>query len=864
MDDSQILCSANSTVEIPNKFVIKTSPISNDEHQGCPNNYFICKDLSCVLHSKVYNGVEDCLDGSDETVFASLCWLKQIHPNYASKNQMPGNVSECNICHAANCSCAMHYFQCESGGCTLWGRVCDTMFDCSDSSDERSCLEVKSPPTYIQLSHDLHPATSVRDKNNLTFYCENSRISIPVTWLNDGIPDCDVITSRLVVRNHGLVHDMKWDRHIEDENIHVPIKKFDQQNLLFCSDRRHHTFPFLALCQFDYDHNRDIKYCRSGEHLRYCADIQCQGRYKCPGSYCLSISRLCDSVMDCPHGEDEMNCHNCTVHCPGMIRCKTGHCIHPRQLCDGQSDCPGNDEDESLCDTVLCPKECSCVGQSMSCNTSSLELLVGDMKHVKLFDSFVLPTMSNTGHLYFVNASHGKIQLIDVNHVGNMQSVVILDLSFNEINIINDEAFINMIMLKRLLLSNNMIHTLPPRFTGAKQSLHLIDLAFNYISEYNVKALYNQQHLAINLSSNKLDTIDFAEVTEDNLVMERQLDVRGNTILNVKNFIFVLHRLDMYVDSDYFQCAWNKSVRNTTIDRQSTCSLAMQTNFKHKPLLYTIGSIAIIINSILLVTNSRSIKFTSTGMISLNNLYIVNVLMGVSELMMVSKDDVFVIGTAAETRGGKHVWCLVAGFLQYASVGMVLPLCTVHMYGMYCCSVQWIALKAGKLILLVSVSWVITAIFGLISVIYDLGKDVQSLEIVISPSCSYYLSGYSIVMTISLYLQLLVLLPTVISLLYFTIKLHILTLRVKAELESSGGKKIGKNQTVLLYNTILLVIVPFSFAVLQLACVSIGLAETTSDNESALILIGTILPIFALITPIGLFLLKIKHYIWKE
>ena len=346
----------------------------------------------------------------------------------------------------------------------------------------------------------------------------------------------------LVRRITDKIYHIKWQRYVEDEAL--DIEGVTEDNILFCNERRHHTFPLLALCLYDYDRNGDIRYCRSGEHLRYCADIQCQGRYKCPGSYCLSISRLCDSIMDCPHGEDEMNCHNGILHCPRMIRCESGHCIHPSQLCDGQSDCPGNGEDERLCDTILCPDGCSCFGQSLECNISSLELLVGDMKHVRLFDISVIPHMANTGHLYCINASYGHLQIIDADQVKNLESVVVLDLSFNDIEIITEEAFTNMKMLTILLLSNNKIQTLPIGFTGVKQTLNLIDLSFNYIPTFNMKGLYHQeQQLMISLSSNEIRSLDFTEVTQNNLKLERQLKHQRKFHFRSEKFCFRLRRL---------------------------------------------------------------------------------------------------------------------------------------------------------------------------------------------------------------------------------------------------------------------------------------------------------------------------------
>ena len=76
VDDTLSVCTLSKKVtHFPNKLLIKTSPLIRVMHQQCTNNYFVCKDLTCVLYSYVHNGKADCLDGSDETGFANVCWL---------------------------------------------------------------------------------------------------------------------------------------------------------------------------------------------------------------------------------------------------------------------------------------------------------------------------------------------------------------------------------------------------------------------------------------------------------------------------------------------------------------------------------------------------------------------------------------------------------------------------------------------------------------------------------------------------------------------------------------------------------------------------------------------------------------------
>ena len=47
---------------------------------------------------------------------------------------------------------------------------------------------------------------------------------------------------------------------------------------------------------------------------------------------------MCDSMVDCPGGEDEEGCQNTPLSCPGMFRCSDFRCIPQELLCDGTVD----------------------------------------------------------------------------------------------------------------------------------------------------------------------------------------------------------------------------------------------------------------------------------------------------------------------------------------------------------------------------------------------------------------------------------------------------------------------------------------------------------------------------------------------
>ena len=138
------------------------------------------------------------------------------------------------------------------------------------------------------------------------------------------------------------------------------------QGTLPCRPGHPRCFPLHALCVYDIDEYGHQRYCRNGAHLHNCESIGCPTKYKCPGSYCIPVKRVCDGVGDCPGLEDEVSCYNTTLNCPGLFRCRSGLCLDQSEVCDGHQDCDYG-EDENDCHIATCHDGCKCQGVAMFC-----------------------------------------------------------------------------------------------------------------------------------------------------------------------------------------------------------------------------------------------------------------------------------------------------------------------------------------------------------------------------------------------------------------------------------------------------------------------------------------------------------------
>lgn len=132
---------------------------------------------------------------------------------------------------------------------------------------------------------------------------------------------------------------------------HCEITQFEC-HLSSISGSSKHCVPRTSHC----DHKID---CPEGED-----EMNCDGGYniECPrdkipcddGSKCINLEQKCDLYFDCPDMSDELKCfdpENCDED--NEFQCNSGKCIVSSKRCDFHNDCP-DESDEQNCDSVTC------------------------------------------------------------------------------------------------------------------------------------------------------------------------------------------------------------------------------------------------------------------------------------------------------------------------------------------------------------------------------------------------------------------------------------------------------------------------------------------------------------------------------
>ncbi len=483
---------------------------------SCESNQFTCDNGTCILDIYQCDGIFHCQDGRDEIGCQQICHTKQ--GNYINDN------SFCTaLCQAPACVCDGMLFQCRKGGCVPWSHVCDCQRHCRDGSDEQFCL-LCHRGTNLHYSSENGPNDVTRQKEQVTFVCGDKRM-VPLDWVGDQVRDC-----------HGTS---------DDELMYHMFLSTRKSNFTGCPSGGTtcmagfgKCFPVEATCAFEADKHGKTKYCPNGAHFLSCDMVDCQSRYKCPQSYCIEIHMVCDGKFDCPNGEDEgIFCERPT--CPGMLRCsESSVCVHAKHVMDGTTHCVVSADDERVYPRV-CEPLCKCHGMVKDCSFGRVEINV-TTTHLEPWAVIILQNnilksvprgyLSNT--LLVLDLSFNQIsqllrgefkQLYNLhelrlqdNLIGFIQSLTFFGLSSlqtlvltsNRISILSTNSFLGLDNLAVLHLDNNVIkHIMPCTFEGLHKISKLI-LKSNHLTDISSAMVCGLEHVQyIDLSFNLLKAI---------------------------------------------------------------------------------------------------------------------------------------------------------------------------------------------------------------------------------------------------------------------------------------------------------------------------------------------------------------------
>ena len=395
-----------------------------------------CEDGSCRAQSIV------CILDFDCAPNVCACMVN---------NQLSYDREYCrHHCPPGRCTCAPLMFQCSIGGCIPYLHICDNEYDCADSSDEFCVLHAFKNYHLRNTPLNVRFLSTKSFQLCFDFICSNGQC-IDIHLVNDLIPDCFDASDEY----HSLT--MKYGgSYFRCSNVQeIP-----------CMPGHSKCFGIHNLCVYDLDHFGQISYCRDGAHLINCLLMNCTNSFKCPGSYCIPLRKVCDGVHDCRDGDDEINCHNNS--CPGYLKCSgVEFCIHLEEVCDDYSHCPYG-EDEAFCDILGCPVGCTCLWYGLLCRDTRL---------------IYIPEIPFQDVIYLSVGLNYEFELTFTN-LSSLSRLIILDLSSSMISNICPALQDNYRFyesLHALYLQMNDIKYLSSFCFDKLSSLHVINLQGNHL-----------------------------------------------------------------------------------------------------------------------------------------------------------------------------------------------------------------------------------------------------------------------------------------------------------------------------------------------------------------------------------------------
>ena len=314
-----------------------------------------------------------------------------------------------------------------------------------------------------------------------------------------------------------------------------------------CMEGHIKCFNFTDICLYKLSTKNHMIPCRNGGHLDNCKKFECNTMFKCPNSYCVPWTYVCDGKWDCPYGEDEERNKVCTgeIVCEGMFKCnyKLHKCISLGNVCDNKLDCLLHD-DEMFCELSLfkCPVSCSCLIYAITCfslpnNITELDL-ISSLLSLSVFKSIII-----SFHIFDHKLQNIQFIQLNVNNITSicplvfLKDIVLLNIAENYIAVLKEKCFSISTFLKSLNLSFNHVTHIETYSFYNLHHIKYIDLSNNPFVNLPSKCFSNLMVLRVlSLENIELRIIETNSLHSTNIKIIRNLDYKVNCVISDNYF----------------------------------------------------------------------------------------------------------------------------------------------------------------------------------------------------------------------------------------------------------------------------------------------------------------------------------------
>ena len=453
------------------------------------------------------------------------------------------------------------------------------------------------------------------------------------------------------------------------------------------------------------------------------------------------LPSLLSSIFHTCRREYMINIHNfCFIDanrtCANQFRCKNSTvCLPLSQLCDGIVHCP-NGDDEIWC-WMDCPDKCSCEGYAVSCIDSQLSVeeifeMPNILRSLDLSFNKQINTLSRRLEMplaLYINLSHCDLQIIESYVFSPLTNVKYMDLSYNRLETLLPNTFYGLNRCQLLnLVGNSAIKRIAPlAFAGlnALEELHIKNTKLDRVSSNMFQGLFRLKRLDI--SSNLIHTIEYRGFNWLSELLE--LRMSGNTILHFRNSIFdALDKLEILVSDEYMFCCFKpESVTDGSCyphkNEFSSCRDLMR-NETLRFFMWIIGIFALVGNLLSIVfrcTKDRQRLKIGYG-VFVTNLAIADFLMGLY-LIIIAGADAYYRGRYIEN---DKLWrfsnlCTAAGIIStISSEASVFFICLITIDRILVIKYPFgnFRFKPRLAILSSKVAWIFSAFIAILPVVY--------------------------------------------------------------------------------------------------------------------------------------------------